>query len=231
MVGFFPGLPDRINAPYEPLRSFQKMTGRTFRSRGRASQAPAYTTRKLAPETWPDFEKLFAKHGGVQAGCWCMFYHRGHPIPGKGLSREARAARNRADKETLTEQGRSHGILVYAGDQPVGWCQYGPRQELPRIDTGRNYRKLTLPKEVGKLWRITCFFVDSGNRRQGVASIALRAALTSIKAQGGGVVEAYPATNKGAVAIWFGTTGMFEAEGFKRVCDLGRSNIVMRKKL
>ena len=34
-----------------------------------------YETRELSPSTWIDFEKLFEKHGGVQGGCWCMFYH------------------------------------------------------------------------------------------------------------------------------------------------------------
>ncbi len=158
-----------------------------------------------------------------------MYYHRPLPIAGEGLTREERTARNRRDKESLVRQGRSHGILVYAGDQPVGWCQYGPKDELPRIDAGRNYRKLGLQDDGGTLWRITCFFVDNDFRRKGVARVALNAALASIKKKGGGIVEAYPAATEKAVEIWFGTVGMFERERFKRVATLGRSHFVMRR--
>jgi len=52
----------------------------------------------------------------------------------KGDSRAKLIERNRRDKKTLVKQGQSHGILVYAHGEPVGWCQFGPSQELPRID-------------------------------------------------------------------------------------------------
>lgn len=184
-----------------------------------------YTTKELTPETWPLFEDLFAKYRGVQAGCWCMFYHRDRPIP-----QGERAARNRRDKKAWVLAGRSHGILVCAGEQAVGWCQFGPQEELPRIDAGRNYRKLGLPR-TAKLWRITCFFVDRDHRHKGVAQTALRAALRAIRQRGGGVVEAYPATNPGAVASWFGSVTMFERERFRPVAVLGKSNVVMRRRV
>ncbi len=28
------------------------------------------------------------------------------------------------------------GVLVYAKGEPIGWCQYGTREELPRVDGG-----------------------------------------------------------------------------------------------
>jgi hypothetical protein len=37
-------------------------------------------------------------------------------------------------KKEFVDSGRSHGILVSANGEPVGWCQYGPKEELPRID-------------------------------------------------------------------------------------------------
>jgi len=196
-------------------------------SRGK-SKPSAHTTKELSPETWPDFEKLFAKHGGVQAGCWCMFYHRPRPLPPEFRGKE-RAAQNRRDKEAFVQQGRSHGILVYAGEQPVGSCQFGPRDELPRIDAGRIYRKLDLPVDAGKLWRITCFFVDRDYRHKGVAKVALLAALDAIRERGGGVVEAYPATSRKAVGIWFGTVDLFERERFRTLCAFGNSNVLMRR--
>jgi GNAT superfamily N-acetyltransferase len=152
----------------------------------------------------------------------------------EGLERKDAIALNRKEKKTLVAKGRSHGILVYAGNQAVGWCQYGPRGELPRIDSGRNYSKLDLSADQGrKLWRLTCFFVDRDFRKKGVAGVALRAALDSIQKQGGGIVEAYPPTSKegGSWALWFGTVAMFEREGFKAHAKLGEKHLLMRKTL
>jgi len=190
-----------------------------------------FNSQELSSDTWSDFATLFAKHGGVQAGCWCMFYHRAGPLRPAPGSRLNWASRNRSDKRALVRRGSSQGILVYAGNQPVGSCQYGLKEELPRIDAGRNYRKLELVNDPGQLWRITCFFVDRDFRHRGIATIALRAALEAIRKKGGGIVEAYPVTNPRAVPIWFGSVGMFEREGFRKIAQLGRSTLVMRRSL
>ena len=189
-----------------------------------------YTTKELGPETWPDFEKLAPQQGE----CWCMYYHRARPVT-RGLPREERVARNRRDKETLVRNGRSHATLVYDGKSLVGWCQYGLKDELPRIDAGRNYRKLEPLKPDRKLWRITCFYVDKHYRKQGVARAGLKGALESIKKQGGGLVEAYPVVSKKMAInpewLWFGTPKMFLREKFKRIAPLGTSLVLMRKNL
>ena len=140
--------------------------------------------------------------------------------------------RNREEKRRLVRTGRSHAILVYDRSAPVGWCQYGPREELPRIDAGKFYRKLPSPDARAPLWRITCFFVERGHRRKGVAKAALAAALDSISRKGGGVVEAYPAVSERMASVpewlWFGTPGMFRTHGFKAVTPLGSSRLLMR---
>ncbi len=93
------------------------------------------------------------------------------------MERKDAIALNQKEKKALVKHDRSHGILVYAGNQAVGWCQYGPREELPRIDSGRNYSKLDLPSDQDrKLWRLTCFFVDRDFRKKGLARVALKAA-------------------------------------------------------
>src|SRR5262245_16364098 len=101
----------------------------------------AYTTKELTVRTWPDFVSLFSKGNGWDF-CWCMHFQRPRTLP-KGQRRRTRAergVRNRRQKKELVEQGLAHGILVYAKGEPVGWCQYGPREELSRIDNKRNYR-------------------------------------------------------------------------------------------
>jgi ribosomal protein S18 acetylase RimI-like enzyme len=124
------------------------------------------------------------------------------PKAQKGGMTRSRVAKSRRDKRALVEKGLSHGILVYSGREPVGWCQYGTEEELPRIDAGTIYRKFFAGGEDNKLWRITCFWVDRKHRRRGVAAAALKAALGSIRKQGGGLVEAYPAVSKGFPADW-----------------------------
>jgi GNAT superfamily N-acetyltransferase len=161
-----------------------------------------------------------------------MYYQRPKPV-GKGSSTEEWKKINRKDKEALVRQGLSHAILVYDDKTPIGWCQYGTREELPRIDAGRGYRKVKLPGGSEKLWRITCFFVDKDYRGQGVSKIALHAALESISKQGGGIVEAYPVVSKKMAAVpewrWFGTPNMFRRERFKPVAPLGTSGLLMRR--
>jgi len=100
--------------------------------------------------------------------------------------------RNRREKRKLIERGCAHGILVYAKGEPVGWCQYGSKEELPRIDNSRKYRGLAPKAAPQRLWRITCFAVLKKCRKRGIASAALKAALEVIRKKGGGLVEAYP---------------------------------------
>ncbi len=152
----------------------------------------------------------------------------------QGLDRNEAKEKNRREKKSLVARGRSHGILVYAGDQAVGWCQYGAKEELPRVVYGSMYRKLDLSSdEDRKLWRLTCFFVDRDFRKKGVAGVALKAALESIQKQGGGIVEAFPPNSKegGSGSLWFGTVAMFEREGFKSHSKLGENHLLMRKTL
>ena len=193
----------------------------------RRRRALPLVTRELSRDTFPDFAKLALKQGG----CWCIYYQRPRPV-GRGLPPSEWRRVNRRDKARLVKEGRSHAILVYEGETPVGWCQYGPAVELPRIDAGRNYRRAA-PRVPGRLWRITCFFVDRRLRGRGVSRVALRGALASIAKRGGGTVEAFPVVSPKMAAVpdwrWFGTPGMFEREGFSRVAKLGTSGVLMRR--
>jgi GNAT superfamily N-acetyltransferase len=203
-----------------------------------ASQVLAYTTKELSQKTWPDFERLFSQKNGWDF-CWCMHFHRPCGLPkNKWLrTRAERGVRNRREKRALVERGCAHGILVYASGEPVGWCQYGPREELPRIDNSRRYRGFAAESTTGRLWRITCFAVLKKYRKRGVASAALKAALDAIRKEGGGLVEAYPITRWETRAFGnestHGTASMFEKEGFKAVAPFGNTrfstHLLMRR--
>jgi ribosomal protein S18 acetylase RimI-like enzyme len=203
-----------------------------------ASLLRTYSTRELSAKTWPDLAELFEKPGiGDAWWCWCTFHHfSSFSTPGNkpALTRAERAVMNRREREKLIRGGRAHGVIVYANDGPVGWCQYGPKKELPGIDHSRNYRNLRPPDEKKGLWRITCFVVDKNYRKSGVASIALKAALESIGKKGGGLVEAFPVskTDQGPGYMYAGTVSMFEKTGFKTVGPFGTgrtASVVMRK--
>ena len=183
-----------------------------------------YETKELSPSTWVDFEKLFEKHGGVQGGCWCMFYH-----VARGWRDKSRG-QNKTEKHELVTHGTAHGVIVYHGGRPVGWCQFGPSKELPRIDNMKDYK----PSHRGDLWRITCFFTDRDYRRKGVATAALKGALDYMKEHGAEVVEAYPVDPKrrhSSNLLWNGTPDLFGAAGFTEVRKLGRERWVFKKTL
>jgi len=120
-------------------------------------------------------------------------------------------------KEMLVREGRAHAALVFDGPDAVGWCQFGPTAELPNIRSQKAYRVglKALPD-----WRITCFFVDRGRRKEGIAALALQEALRYIAQLGGGTVEAYPEdyTHERVSSSFLcsGTLGMFEHSGFRK---------------
>lgn len=197
--------------------------------RKKMEHARTYSARDLSIETWKDFELLFSRHRGMQSGCWCMYYHRLHQTPGK--TQKEKEENNRTDHRNLVLGGKARGILVYHGSLPVGWCQYGTRNELPRMENGRVYRTLKRIPDTDLLWRITCFYVDREYRREGVAKFALREALTRMRKEGGGTVEAFPVTHSNAYSTWFGSVSMFEELGFRIVAPTGKSSVLMRASL
>ena len=140
--------------------------------------------------------------------------------------------KTRSDKERRVRAGRAHAALVYDGSTCVGWCQFGPTDELPRIKHRRAYIEgLTdLPD-----WRITCFFVDRDYRRKGVASVALKGALREIGRLGGGTVESYPEDVTGRSVsgsfLYNVTVSMFEQQGFKRARRLGKNHWVVSRRV
>jgi GNAT superfamily N-acetyltransferase len=184
----------------------------------------SFHVKALDDSTWPDFARLVERHNGIWGGCWCMSFHLEHGFGNRTVSQL------RSEKERRVRNDQAHAALVYDGSVAVGWCQFGPTKELPRIKNKRAYLDgLTdLPD-----WRITCFFVDREYRRRGVASVALKGALREISRLGGGTVESYPEHVKGrSVSASFlhnGTVAMFEREGFKRSRRLGKRHWVVAK--
>ncbi len=183
-----------------------------------------FNVKPLNEHTWPDFARLVEKHNGVWGGCWCMAFHE------EGVGHANPVLPNRLAKEFRVREGRAHAALVYDGSTAVGWCQFGPVDELPRIKNKREYLSglTSLPD-----WRITCFFVDREYRGKGVAAMALEGALQEITRLGGGIVESYPEDVAGrSVSGSFlhnATISIFERQGFQRTRQLGKNHWVVTK--
>jgi GNAT superfamily N-acetyltransferase len=177
-----------------------------------------FQVRPLDESTWPDFARLIEAHHGLRGGCWCMAFHA------EGVGRTS-PAQNRSEKERRVREGRA---VIHEGC--VGWCQFGPTDELPRVKHRRVYLESldALPD-----WRITCFFVDRKYRRGGVAAAALEGALREIARLGGGTIESYPEDVAGrevsGVFLTNGTVSMFERQGFARTRRLGKHHWVVAR--
>ena len=179
------------------------------------------TVRPLDASTWPDFARLVEANNGVFGGCWCMGFHP------EGVLRGSTREENRARKHERVAAGTAHAALVFDGTDCVGWCQFGPPGELPRIKSRAAYeREATTPPD----WRIACCFVGKGHRRRGVASAALAGALDLIAGLGGGVVEGYPEDAAGVPAgfLYNGALSTYEKLGFARERKIGKHRWVVR---
>lgn len=173
-----------------------------------------FTTRPLDATTWDAFAELVERNNGVFGGCWCTGFH---PECHTGTD-------HRTAKEDLVRTDRAHAALVLDRDGVAqGWCQYGSPQELPRIKHRRRYEQAAPPEPD---WRITCFYVDTRHRGQGVARAALGGALDQIARAGGGRVEASPEVTAGRQAhgrfLHSATVELFEQYGFTRLHQVGK---------
>ena len=186
-----------------------------------------YRTRTLDADTWNDFARLVEANNGVWGGCWCMGFHP------EGVGKGTIADQNRDAKREHVRKRTVHQILVYDGDQCVGWCQYGTPAELPNIKNPKAYEK-----ELSGLpdWRIGCIFTDKGHRGEGVARAAVADVLQAIKEAGGGLVEAYPEQledrppQRGAY-LHTGPEDLFTQFGFERDRKIAKWRWVMRRQV
>lgn len=183
-----------------------------------------WVVRPLDSTTWDAYAHAAETSDGFPSGCWCMGFHP------DGLAKgDDHAAINRERKRARVMAGEAHAALVFDGDACIGWAQFGPTEELPRIKSRAAYDTT----QTGALpdWRIACCYVMRGHRRQGVARAAVQGALDLIARLGGGVVEGYPEP-AGAVPAGFlfnGALSTYEQLGFERDRLIGKHRWVVRR--
>ncbi|MCA9680095.1 MAG: GNAT family N-acetyltransferase [Kofleriaceae bacterium] len=190
-------------------------------------RAPGLVVHDLTPDRWPDVERLFGPRGAC-AGCWCMFWRldageRFDDVKGDAARRRFRA---------LVRADRAHGVIAYAGDEPVGWATYDRRRDLPRLDRAPSLAC----DDADQVWSLPCFFVKSGWRGRGVATTLLDGALAALRDRGARVVEAYPVKLTGdgrmpAAFVYTGVPALFERAGFVSVAARPRGKQRYRRTL
>jgi GNAT superfamily N-acetyltransferase len=186
-------------------------------------EVDGYRIEPLSPDTWPAFVALVERSGGLFSGCWCTNFHL-HPDPP-----ERREIGNKAFKQKLVEEGRTHAALVFDGDEAVAWAQYGTVEELANIHHRKEWERTVVEPPD---FRITCVFVDKHHRKAGLAAVAVKGALALIAEQGGGRVESYPhdiplGKKMSSSFIYNGTRTMYDRLGFDYDRPKGQFNCVM----
>jgi GNAT superfamily N-acetyltransferase len=102
--------------------------------------------------------------------------------------RKQPVAENRAAFREIVDKGPPPGLLAFAGDLAVGWCQLTPRKNLPWLEQNSKLKAVDdLP-----VWSISCFYVRKGYRRKGVTAALIKAAIESASKAGACALEAYP---------------------------------------
>src|SRR5262245_29869181 len=95
--------------------------------------APDIACRPATAADTGTISKLFGPNG-ASGGCWCMHWRI---AKGGKMWKACKGEPNRRAFFKLLRQGRAQGTLAFAGDQPVGWCNFGPREEFPRQQRSR----------------------------------------------------------------------------------------------
>jgi GNAT superfamily N-acetyltransferase len=131
--------------------------------------------RPLTPDLWADFEHLFGPRGAC-GGCWCMFWK----LRGKAFEENTGEPARQMQKSAV-ESGIVPGLLVFDGDEPVGWIAIEPRSAYPKLAHSR----ILKPVDDADVWSVTCFFVTKQARRRGLTVELLKAAIDYVREQGG----------------------------------------------
>jgi GNAT superfamily N-acetyltransferase len=162
----------------------------------------------FAPERWDDFLRLHSDTNGA-GWCRCVAWW----VPTWDGWAERTAEENTALRERVCTGGEYDGLLAYRGDEPVGWCQVGPRDRLRKL-----VEQLQLEPD-GASWAVTCFLIAPVWRRRGVASALLAAAADVARAAGATRLQGYPRVGSSldAADAWTGTESLFTARGFTLV--------------
>jgi ribosomal protein S18 acetylase RimI-like enzyme len=117
---------------------------------------------------------------------------------------------NREARSELIRSAKANGLVAYRLGRVVGWCHAAPKHELLNVEGEKD----------PKVGAIVCFVVAPDQRRQGVATTLLEAALEHLRKRGMTAAEAYPFLGEIDLAHWsqinyVGPLSMYVKAGFE----------------
>jgi GNAT superfamily N-acetyltransferase len=153
----------------------------------------------VTPDRLDDLERFSLAHGRFRY-CSCMRWR----MSSTAFSRAGKEGRVAA-LDDLVRRDKPIGVLGYVDGDPIAWCSVAPRESYVAIE---RYR--ALPRiDAASVWSITCLFVDSHSRRQGVTDPLLR---------GAAAIEGYSVEPDARLYRHMGSIAAFERAGF---CEVG----------
>ena len=195
-----------------------RRAGTAARGTGRARVrfAPGdLVVRPATLERFGDIEPV------INRACWCQYWRMPAAEYGRSTYAIARSNWDRRRAALHDQCGREPvpGMVAYLGELPVGWCGFGPRDGMLRLERSRAIPRI----DERPVWSIVCFDVRPGYRRRGVATALLAGVVDYARTHGCSGLEAY-ATDPGGTTLrtgesYTGFTTMFEAAGFRRVVE------------
>lgn len=157
--------------------------------------------RELKKDNWADFEKLMQSER-LTSQCYCL-NHRVSPqdlvieeeacqmmkswvcASGRPTFRVVKGAMDEAGEPTApASESRVNGLILYDGNEPVGWIGIDPLEKLPGHDAFEDRR-------AGE-WTIHCVYLTPPYRGKNYSQILIRNALELARSKGAQIVTAYP---------------------------------------
>jgi len=185
--------------------------------------------RDVTPDLLPAYQHFFDhlafRDFPAWQSCYCMETHRTQS-DAEWATRTA--GDNRRDMSEAIQDRRVTALLAFAGDTPVGWCNYG---ETTRLAGVMHRFKLEAADHEG-IGSIACFVIAAPYRGHGVATRLLDAAMERLRSRGVRAIEAYPSRSgdDSAQAYYRGPLSMYERAGFEPYRETERY-LVVRKAL
>jgi GNAT superfamily N-acetyltransferase len=176
--------------------------------------------KKLTSDLVPDFFRLHSEANGM-AWCNCVAWW----VPTWEEFESSSSESNRRLREELFERGEFDGYLIYDDLEPVGWCQVGLKNRLPKLIQH-------FPSSSDdRTFAITCFFIVEAYRKQRLAAVFLEAILEDLMQQGVSSVEAYPKklVDLPDDEVWLGPMSLFINAGFRLAEHDGNERVLVRQ--
>lgn len=158
------------------------------------------TFKPVTAKTVGDFEDLFGARGGPN-WCWCMAF--------RATSAELKDAKGPARKQQMLDRingGVPVGLIGYSSGTPVAWVSVAPKETFQKGLGGI--------EDNGKVWSLTCLYINRDHRKQGLTAQLIAAAARHAKKHKAEILEAYPVDPDSPSYRHMGFVPAFKREGF-----------------